>query len=308
MAIGMLALLCSAALSACGGEGTEEYAFFSGGESGVYYPTAQVIAELANKADDGFAVTVRTSGGSAENARALRDASADFALIQSDIAAYAREGSLEFEEPIPEILGLAALYPEHVQIVALANSGVEALGDLEGKAVAVGAQGSGTEENARQILDAAGLSTDDLGRVEHLSAEDAVGALAAQEVDAAFFTFGLGTPAIEELAGGHAITFVPVEGEVRQRLLAEYDFYREGTVPASSYAGVERAVPTVTVTASLVAREDVPDEVVEALLVSMFGNLDAFEGGRLTGLTAESGRDGLSLPLHPGAVAFYESR
>ncbi len=302
-----MTLVVTALISACGSDDPDEYVFFSGGESGVYYPTAQTIAGLANKAEDGFSITVKTSGGSTENARALADGSADFALIQSDIAQYAREGTLGFEKPIPQILGLAALYPEYVQIVALADSGVASLSDLSGKAVAVGAAGSGTEENARQILEAAGLSMDALGRVEHLSAADAVTALGTGDIDAAFFTFGLGTPAINDLATKQALAFVPVDGDAKQKLLAKYSFYSEGVIAANSYAGVESDVPTVTVTATLVAREGVPDEVVEATLADLYDHLDVFDGGRLADLTAKSGEAGLSLPLHPGAKKYYDS-
>lgn len=302
-------LLAAVLLLACGGDDNPpEYVFFSGGESGVYYPTAQIIARLANEAGAGFELTVRASDGSAENAKALGDGSADFALIQSDIAVYAREGGLGFDAPVTGIVGLAALYPEHVQIVTLAGSGIDNLIDLRGKTVAVGALGSGTAENAREILRAADLSFSALGKVEYMGASEAVEALASGDIDAAFFTFGLGTPAIAQLAAEHPVAFVPVEGAVRQRLLREYSYYVAGDITAGSYAGLDRDVPTVTVTALLVAREGVPESAVQAVLNAVFAHLDAFDGGRLSEMTLESAQSGLSLPLHPGASRYYAGR
>lgn len=213
----------------------------SGGQGGVYYPTAGAIARLARQADANLHLDVQTSGGSVSNARLLHDGDADFALIQDDIAAYAREGSNMFAEtePMPTIRGLAALYPEHIQIVARRNAEIESVADLAGKRVAIGDIGSGTEANALQILEAYGLSTDDLGRVERLGASEARDYLQDGRIDAAFFTFAVGTAAIQDLAHQAAITFVPVEGEARERLMAEYPFYHEAVIPRGAYREVE---------------------------------------------------------------------
>ena len=297
------------AVAACG-ERVDRYLVYSGGTTGVYYPTSQVMAELANEANAGFQLDVRTSGGSTENARALGRGRADLAMIQNDIAAYARAGELNFEQPIPEIRGVAALYPEHVQIVSLASSNINSVQDLAGKTVAVGDAGSGTEQNALQILEAAGLSTEDLGGVERLGAGESVDYLVDGRVDAAFFTFGVGTAAIQDLASRRPIRMVPVDGEVRQTLLDQHEFYSAATIPAGSYQGVEQDVPTVAVTATLVAREDVPAEVVRGTLAAIFDNLESFQArhNRLEQVSLQSAHDNLSLPLHEGAEAFYSER
>ncbi len=315
-AITLSVLLSVAAglLAGCdGGDGastgrTQRYVIVSGGQSGVYYPTASAIARLAQRADPNLMIDVQTSGGSVANARAIGQGDAHLAMMQNDIASYARRGREMFDTPIPNLVGVAALYPEHIQVVAHADSGIDSINDLAGKRVAIGAIGSGTEANARQILEAYGVNEDDLVRVERLSASESRQYLQDRRVDAAFFTFGVGTAAIQELALMSDIKLIPVDGEERQALLDEYDFYREATIPAGSYDGVDADVPTVSVMATLVARDDVPREVIDAVLRGMFENLEDFHAthARLRQVNRTDAADGLTMPKHTAAGAYYD--
>ena len=313
--VSVLALAaCSLGLSGCGE--SERYRLVSGGQTGVYYPTAMAIGRLVGTIDPDLALTVQTSGGSVANARLLAGAEAEFAIMQNDIAAYARQGKLMFEgSPMPDLLGVAALYPEHVQIVALADAGIRSVTDLKGKRVAIGAIGSGTEANALQILEAYGISESDLGRVERLKASESRDYLQDGRVDVAFFTFGVGTASIQELALRHEIVFVPVDGTARQQLMSQHPFYRQAVVPAGAYRAAEGGkpavpaadVPTVPVMATLVTRQGVPDEVVQKVLRAIFEDLDGFRKthARLAGVNKQDSHSNLTLPAHPGAQAFY---
>ena len=296
--------------------GMQRYRLVSGGQTGVYYPTAMAVGRLVKNVDASLELTVQTSGGSVANARMLARGDAEFAILQNDIAAYARDGRLMFDgSPMPQILGVAALYPEHIQIVALAEAGIRRVTDLKGKRVAIGAIGSGTEANALQILEAYGLSEADLSRIERLKAGESRDYLQDKRVDAAFFTFGVGTAAIQELALRHEIVFVPVDGEARQRLMAQMPFYRQAVIPKGAYrdadggqAAVPAAdVPTVTVMATLAARAGVPNEVVAKVLRGIFENLDDFRKthARLRDVNKSDSRSNLTIPAHPGAEAFY---
>ena len=321
IAIAAVGLLAGGLLSACGDAGergqTRRHVIVSGGQGGVYYPTAGAIARLANLADPHLRLDVQTSGGSVSNARLLHNGDAHFALIQDDIAAYAREGTQMFadSEPMPTIRGVAALYPEHIQIVARRRAEIESVADLAGKRVAIGDIGSGTEANAMQILESHGLSTDDLGRVERLGASEARDYLQDGRLDAAFFTFAVGTAAIQDLAHQTDIAFVPIEGEGRERLMSDYPFYHEAIIPRGAYRDDEdderatpaRDVPTVSVTATLVARDDVPQESVQGVLRGIFENLDSFRAThhRLRDVNRADAAANLTLPMHGGAEAFY---
>jgi len=315
----LLAGLLTIAAAGCGGEGSGEgeaasgqrgqrLVIVSGGQTGVYYPTAGAIAQLVRGQD--MQMEVQSSGGSVANARLLAAGNADFAIMQNDIAAYAREGRLMFDEPITSIVGVAALYPEHVQVVARAGSGIATIGDLKGKRVAIGAIGSGTEANAKQVLEAYGLSEADLAKVERLKAGESRDYLQDDRVDAAFFTFGVGTASIAELASISDITLVPIDGAARETLLATYPFYRAAVIPAGAYGDdTPDDVPTVAVMATLVARAEVPAETVGGVLTAIFDNLDEFKAAhrRLAVVNRDDAEGNLTLPVHPGAKAFYEA-
>jgi TRAP transporter TAXI family solute receptor len=304
-------------LVGCGGEGDEastgssrsdRFVIVSGGQTGVYYPTAGAIAKLAR--GEGMQLEVQSSGGSVANARLLDAGNADFAIMQNDIAAYARGGELMFDKPIASLVGVAALYPEHVQVVARANAGIESISDLAGKRVAIGAIGSGTEANALQVLAAYGLSEEDLAKVERLKAGESRDYLQDGRVDAAFFTFGVGTASITELASISQIKLIPIEGPQRTTLLEQHPFYREAVIPAGSYGDVTPSdIPTVAVMATLVARADVADETVAKLLAGVFDHLDDFKSAhqRLNVVNRKDAQANLTLPIHPGAKAFYDA-
>lgn len=308
--VAAVALLATAPLLTGCGEGG--YVIVSGGQSGVYYPTAGSIASLARRANPDLRLDVQTSGGSTANARLLQHGDAQFALMQNNIAAYARQGTEMFAnaEPMESILGVAALYPEHIQIVANAEAGIVSVHDLAGKRVAIGDIGSGTEVDARNILQAHGLSVEDLGTVERLGGQEAADYLQDGHIDAAFYTFGVGTSNIQSLADSAAIVFVPVGGDDRAALMEQYPFYSEAVIPADAYGdGVpSEAVPTVSVMATLVAREDVPAAVVEDVLRGIFENLEDFQRThrRLRDVNRADAEAKLSVPMHPGARAFYD--
>lgn len=298
--------------------GVQRYVFASGGQTGVYYPTAGAIAGLTQQADPAVELTVQTSGGSVANARMLASGDADFAILQNDIAAYARDGLLMFEgEANPKLMGVAALYPEHIQIIALPDAGVKTVADLKGKRVAIGAIGSGTEANALQILEAYNLSEDDLVRVERLKASEARDYLQDERVDAAFFTFGVGTAAIQEMALTRDIVFVAVDGEARGSLMDKHPFYRAASIPAGAYRKAEGSktavppadVPTVSVMATLCVRSEVPAGAVEAVLRGMFDHLDDLRRthARLRAVNKADANANLTLPKHAGAEAFYNA-
>lgn len=297
------------AIGGCG-EPEQRYNVASGGIQGVYYQAAVGLSQQARA--KGLTLEPQSTGGSVENARLIGAGDADFAIMQNDIAAYAMGGDAPmFTEPIENIRGVAALYPEHIQVVARADAGIDSIADLRGKRVGIGARGSGTEANALQVLAAYGLSEEDLGRVERLGAGDAADYLQDDRLDAAFYTFGVGTGAIRNLAANADIRLIPIEGQPREQLLQTYGFYREGVIPAGSYEGeVEADVPTVTVIATLVAREDVPAEVVRTVLASMLDNLETFSASAaaLQAVNREDAEANLTLPMHEGAKAFYSSR
>lgn len=283
---------------------------FTGGTGGVYFPVGSKLAEMLNKhAADAVAAEARTSGASVANANALAQGDANIAFIQNDIAYYAYNGLYMFDKNKVDMRGIISLYPETVQIVVLADSPIKSIYDLAGKKVAVGATGSGVAVNAEQILKAAGI----WDKVEKVYAPftDAANLLKLRQIDAAFVTAGHPTSAIAELSTTTPVRLIPIPDEVYNKLLGEgYRFYTRVVVPKGTYNGLDSDVQTVAVMAIIAARPDVPDDVVYAILKTIFDNLAEFRGAhaRVANLSLEKALDGMSIPLHPGAVKFYQEK
>src|SRR5699024_6793176 len=158
---------------------------------------------------------------------ALRDGEAEIAFTQTDVDSNAVEGINSFDgDPVDNVLGLAALYPETIQIVTTYRSGIESVVDMEGKKVSVGAHGSGTYVNAEQILEVHGLSMDDID-AQNLDFGESTGGIQDGNIDAAFITAGTPTGAVEELQASADVSIVPVEKDKADELIEEYPYYAE---------------------------------------------------------------------------------
>lgn len=278
----------------------------TGGVAGVYFPLGGTLARLITEKMPGVTATAETTGASISNARLLENKSVEMAFIQNDIAHWAHYGKEMFAARIPHILGLATLYPETIQVVTLADSGIKSLADLKGKRVAVGAAGSGTEANARQILAAAGITYADIS-VHYLAFAPAAAALKDGHVDAAFLTAGIPTAAVIDLATTHRIRIVPIGKDIAEKLAPDYPFYVSTVIPAKTYTGVEEDVESVAVRAMIVVRSDLSADFVYHLTKLLFDNLDAMAATHARGrdISLDRALEGMSVPLHPGAERFY---
>lgn len=279
----------------------------TGGTAGTYYPLGAGMADIWNKNIKGMNAMVQSTGASVANVNLLKNKEVDLIFVQNDVAFYAYNGVEMFKEPFPQLRGLATLYPETVQIVALADRGINSVYDLKGKRVAVGAAGSGTEVNARQILAAAGITYNDI-KVQYLSFAEAANNLKDGNIDAAFVTAGHPTAAIVDLAAVRKIVLVPVPDEIIASLQKDYPFYVKIVVPAGTYKGVDVDVVTVAVKAMLAVRAEMPEDLAYQLLKTMYANqkrlIEAHAKGEL--IIPETGKEGMSIPLHPGAEKFFK--
>jgi len=277
---------------------------FTGGTGGVYFPVGSKLAEMLNKyAGDTVAAEARTSGASVANVNALAQGDANVAFVQNDIAYYAYNGLYMFDKNKVDLRRVISLYPETVQIVVLADSPIKSIYDLAGKKVAVGATGSGVAVNAEQILKAAGI----WDKVEKVYAPftDAANLLKLRKIDATFVTAGHPTSAIVELSTTAPVRLLPIPDEVYNKLLGEgYRFYTRIVVPKGTYNGLDSDVQTVAVMAIIAARPDVPDDVIYAILETIFNNLDEFRSAhaRVAGPSLEKALDGMPIPCTQAQV------
>lgn len=279
----------------------------TGGLAGVYYPLGGGMARLISNEVDFISASVQSTGASVANVGLLARGNVEFALIQNDIGYYAMTGTEMFEgRAMPSLRGVAMLYPETIQIVTLAGSGIESVADLAGKRVAVGAAGSGTEANARQILGAYGITYDDI-TPDYLSFAEAASNLRDRNVDAAFLTAGFPTAAVTDLATSLNIRVLNVSSEAFAALAEDYPFYTQVTIPEGTYRNVNEDVSTVAVMAMLATHADVSDEIVYESTKAVFDNLDQLAALHSAGarISIERAQDGQPLELHPGAAQYF---
>ncbi|GAE27426.1 TRAP transporter solute receptor [Halalkalibacter wakoensis JCM 9140] len=289
--------------------GFTDITVMTGGEQGVYFPLGAALANnIINANIENVLAASFSSGASVVNINGLVDGDADLALAQNDIAYYASEGINMFEEDgaLEGFQGIATLYPEVVQIITAADSGIETVEDLVGKRIAVGDIGSGAEANARQILEIHDITYDDIS-AEYMSFGDAAGAIQDGNIDAAFITGGLPTGAVEQLNAQKDISLVSISADKVAELTAEYPYYTDFTVSADTY-GTAADASTVAVLAMLVVSSDMDEDLVYEITKAMFENSDQFASAHQQGenITLETALDGMSIDVHPGAQRYYD--
>jgi TRAP transporter TAXI family solute receptor len=280
----------------------------TGGTAGTYFPLGGALAEIWNKNINKMNANATTTGASAANIAMLKDGKVDVIFVQNDTAFYASSGTESFtDKAYPDIRGLASLYDETCQLVALADSGIKTIADLKGKRVSVGAAGSGVEANARQILEAAGLTYADI-KIQYLSFAESASNLKDGNIDAAFNTAGSPTAAIQDLSASKKIVLVPVDGAVAASLMKKYAFYTATLIPANTYIGVTADVMTVSVKSMLAVSAKLDDKLVYEMLSAMFKNGERLAASHKKGadIKIATATDGMSLTLHPGAAKFYK--
>ena len=279
----------------------------TGGTSGVYYPLGVALTQIYGKALPNAKATVQATKASAENLNLLQTGRGEVGFTLGDALSDAWKGEAEagFATPLKKLRGLAAIYPNYIQIVASADSGIKSIADLKGKRVAVGAPKSGTELNARAIFKGAGLSYKDFAKVEYLPFGESVELMKNRQLDATLISAGLGVAAVRDLATAVKIVIVAVPAEVVAKI--GDPAYNAAAIPAKTYEGQDQPVNTVAIQNFLVTHAGVPADVVYAMTKSMFENLDPMVAAHAAakGISKENAARAMPLPLHPGAEKYY---
>ncbi|SDL62044.1 TAXI family TRAP transporter solute-binding subunit [Pseudomonas indica] len=280
----------------------------TGGTSGVYYPIGVGLSQIYSNGIEGSKTSVQATKASVENLNLLQAGRGELALALGDSVADAWNGVEDagFKAPLKKLLAIGSTYPNYIQIVASKESGIKTLADLKGKRISVGAPKSGTELNARAIFKAAGLSYEDMGKVEFLPYAESVELIKNRQLDATLQSSGLGMAAIRDLAATMPISFVAIPQDVVGKI--DNAAYQAAVIPARTYDGQEEDVPTVAIQNILVTHEGVSDDVAYKMTKLMFDNLDrlATSHSAAKDIKLEAATQNLPIPLHPGAERFYK--
>lgn len=300
----ILATLMLCTLFAGCGKGSMSMA--TGGTSGTYYGFSGVVTQVLNEKLDKIDIAVESTGASKANIQLVQQGGAQFAIVQNDVMSYAynAEDMFEGEDPITNFSAIACCYPEQCQIIA--NKDITSIEDLKGKKVSVGSAGSGVEFNARQILDAYGITFDDID-VNNQSFADSADSLKNGTIDAAFITAGAPTTAVTELSSTFDFNVLPIDDEHVATLKDKYGFYTPVTIPGGTYKCVEDDIQTVAVMATFIASNDVPEETVYEFTKGLFDYKDEIAASHTKGelLDPETAVSGVPIPFHPGAEKYF---
>ncbi|TAA71683.1 TAXI family TRAP transporter solute-binding subunit [Planococcus salinarum] len=324
LSVFMMSAAAALVLAACGGEeetsdggsgeggeteGLESniVTIATGGASGPYNIIGTTLADTYSNTYDVNSRT-QTTGASVENVNLIKEDKIEMAFTMSDVVSQAVEGTEGFDEPTDKISQIAALYPNYVQIVTTADSGIETFEDLRGKRIAVGDQNSGVEVNARTLLEGHGITYDDI-EVDYLGYAEAADGLRAGQIDAAFLTSGLPNASLLELSQSLDIRMVSIDPTDVENIAEDKSYFIAMEIPADTY-GNEEAIPTAAIMNALVVKSDMSEDDVYKLTKTFFENLDTLENSHqaASDISLEAAQEGLVAPLHPGAERYYSEQ
>jgi hypothetical protein len=306
----MAAAFAAAALALAPAARAQQFVnVLTGGTSGVYYPLGVAIGKIFSDKLPGVKTQVQATKASVENLILLQQGRGEVAFALGDSLKAAWEGDEEagFKAKLDKLRTLGAIYPNYIQIVATADSGIKTLADLRGKSLSVGAPKSGTELNSRAILAGAGLSYKDLGKVEYLPFAESVDLMKNRQLDATLQSAGLGVASLKDLSTSIDIAVVAVPKDVVDRIGPPFTSVK---IPANTYTGQEKDVPTAAVTNYLVTSTAVSDDLAYQMTKLIFESLPELANSHVAGkdIRLETAANGSPIPLHPGAVRYYKEK
>jgi hypothetical protein len=293
--------------------GAQEVTYVSigtGQATGVYYPVGREVCRILNEAasGDGIHCGPEATPGSIYNLQKLRERELDFAIVQSDNQFDAYRGLGAFAgKPAPWLRSVAALHPELMAVLVRQDSGIGSLDDLKGKRINAGVRGSGSRSTWDAFEAAARWSAEERGTITELKPDVAQTALCANRIDASLLLVGHPSGAVARQLAACPTKLLPLQGAEVDKVVQGAPQFRPGAIPASAY-GLEGAVPSFGVRATLVTTASMGDDLVYRLAKSLLEDLDQLRKAHpaLADLTAATmAREGLTAPLHPGAARAY---
>lgn len=279
----------------------------TGPTSGIYFPIGGAFATALK--EYGYQTSAEATNATGQNIQNILNGDCEIAIAMQDavMQAYTATGAYEGKEPASGLKALMRLWPNYVQLVTTADTGIKSVEDLRGKRVGVGAANSGVEINARMILNAYGITYNDI-TPDYLAYGEAIDNMKNGQCDAVFVTSGLPNATVMDLGVSYDMVVVPIDGEGREKLVSEYPYYAKSVIPANTYNNTED-VEGVFVYNIMLVREDLSDAMVYDMLEGIFANISTIKASHNAAdknIDITFGVDDIQLPLHPGAEAFWK--
>lgn len=320
LALSMALLLIVLVAAGCGGDQkkqpepkkeTKNISISTGATSGTYYPLGTAIAKTLTGAGIGLNATAESTGGSIENARFLGQKQSEIGFVESMIADWAYNGKEMFKDKkVENIRGLISLYPNTIQTVVKAKSGIKSYSDLKGKKVAVGIQGSSSPLAMQAVLESYGLSMSDI-KPQYLAFGPSMELLKDDQVDAVMVDAGAPNSAIIDISTQHQIKILSIDADNVKKIKQKYPFFSDAVViPKGTYKGFDEDFTTTGSLATLCVRADLPDDMVYNMIKTMIDKKEdiakVHEKGKTINL--QTATNGISIPIHPGAEKYYKEK
>lgn len=279
----------------------------TGPTSGIYFPIGGAFATALEAY--GYKTSAEATNASGQNITNILNGDLEIAIAMQDsvMQAYTATGAYEGQTPATGLRAMMRLWPNYVQLVTVESTGIKSVEDLRGKRVGVGAANSGVEVNARMILDAYGITYNDI-TPDYLAYGEAIEAMKNGQCDAVFVTSGLPNATVMELGTSYNMVVVPIDGAGRDKLTTENPYYAAAVIPANTYNNKED-VEGVFVYNIMLVREDLSNEMVYDMLEGVFANIATIKASHNAAdknIDITFGVDDIQLPLHPGAEAFWK--
>ncbi|MFB9267752.1 TAXI family TRAP transporter solute-binding subunit [Bradyrhizobium erythrophlei] len=303
------AVVAASVLSAPAAQAQQFINVLTGGTSGVYYPLGVAIGKIYGDKIPGVKTQVQATKASVENLVLLQQGRGEIAFTLGDSLKAAWEGDAEagFKTKLDKLRTIGAIYPNYIQIVATAESGIKTLADLKGKSLSVGAPKSGTELNSRAILAAAGMSYKDMAKVEYLPFAESVDLMKNRQLNATLQSAGLGVASLKDLSTSSEINVVSVPKEAVDKIGPPFVSV---VIPANTYTGQDKDVPTAAVVNYLVTSSAVSDDLAYQMTKLIYESLPELANAHAAGkeIKLEAAATGSPVPLHPGAIRYYKEK
>ncbi|MFK7752370.1 MAG: TAXI family TRAP transporter solute-binding subunit [Sedimentitalea sp.] len=284
----------------------------TGGVTGVYYPTGGAICRLVNRTrkEHGIRCAVESTGGSVYNINTIKAGELEFGVAQSDWQHHAYNGTSKFaDNPFPGVRAMFSVHPEPFTLLVRGDSGITSFEGIKGKRVNVGNPGSGQRATMEVVMGAFGIEMGDLALATEYKGSEMAKQICDDNIDAMIYTIGHPAAAIKEATTTCDVKLVSVSGAAIDKLVADNPYYRVATIPGGMYAGNDADTTTFGVGATFVTSNEVSDDVAYVVAKSVMSNLDDFRNlhPAFANLDAKQMvNDGLSAPLHPGAMKAYK--
>ena len=290
---------------------TKNISFGTGAMSGTYYPLGVAISKVWTNAGIGLNVAAEATGGSVENARHIKNKTMEIGFVESLVADWAYKGEEYFKSgPVKNIRGFIALYPNTIQTVVKAGSGIKSYKDLKGKKVACGIQGSSSVLNMKIVLESYGIPFSDI-KAQYLAYGPAMELLKDGQVDAVMVDAGAPNSSIIDIGSQHKIAILSIDRANIDQIVKKYPFFSAATIiPKGTYKGIDYDVLTTGSLATLCVQAELPDELVYKMIKTLFEKkadvAKVHEKGKTIDL--KTAVNGFSIPLHPGVIKYYKEK